>query len=250
MKMMKKQVKKRKWVILLGIVLLAVGMFSLLVGMKVVQINTLLAARYPVKGIDVSHYQGEIDWEKMKSYGMEFAYIKATEGSGYVDENFEENWREAEKAKLLCGAYHFFSFESEGKKQAEHFIKNVGDLKGRMIPVIDVEYYGKYAKMPPDIEKMKKELQDMVKRLEEKYGRKPMIYCTYSVYRRYIDGAFDEVPLWIRNVYYPPEDLGRKWTLWQYTDKAQLDGYNGDEKAIDCNVFQGEKEQLQDYIIR
>ena len=119
-----------------------------------------------------------------------------------------------------------------------------------MIPVIVVEYYGKYVKTPPDVEKVRKEVRDMIDALEGKYGEKPMIYCTYNVYRKYIEGVFDEVPLWIRNVYYPPEDIGRKWTLWQYTDRAQLDGYQGEEKSIDCNVFQGEKGQLNNYVIQ
>lgn len=250
MKKKKKQGKKRKWLIPLAVVLLAAVVFSVLVGTKVIRINTLLAAGYPVQGIDVSHYQGEIDWAKMKQQGMDFAYIKATEGSAHEDKRFDKNWKEAKAAGMLCGAYHFFSFESEGAKQAEHFIKKVGDLKGSLIPVVDVEYYGKYAEIPPDVEKVRKELREMVGALEKKYGRKPMIYCTYSVYRKYLDGAFDEVPLWIRNVYYPPEDIGRKWTLWQYTDRAQLDGYQGEEKSIDCNVFQGEKGQLNNYVIQ
>ena len=231
MKKKKKQGKKRKWLIPLAVVLLAAVVFSVLVGTKVIRINTLLAAGYPVHGIDVSHYQGEIDWAAMKQQGMDFAYIKATEGSAHEDECFDKNWEQAKAAGMICGAYHFFSFESEGAKQAEHFIKKVGDLKGSLIPVVDVEYYGKYVKTPPDVEK-------------------PMIYCTYNVYRKYIEGVFDEVPLWIRNVYYPPEDIGRKWTLWQYTDRAQLDGYQGEEKSIDCNVFQGEKGQLNNYVIQ
>ena len=250
MKKKKKQGKKRKWLIPLAVVLLAAVVFSVLVGTKVIRINTLLAAGYPVHGIDVSHYQGEIDWAAMKQQGMDFAYIKATEGSAHEDECFDKNWEQAKAAGMICGAYHFFSFESEGAKQAEHFIKKVGDLKGSLIPVVDVEYYGKYVKTPPDVEKVRKEVRDMIDALEGEYGEKPMIYCTYNVYRKYIEGVFDGVPLWIRNVYYPPEDIGRKWTLWQYTDRAQLDGYQGEEKSIDCNVFQGEKGQLNNYVIQ
>ena len=156
MKKKKKQGKKRKWLIPLAVVLLAAVVFSVLVGTKVIRINTLLAVGYPVHGIDVSHYQGEIDWAAMKQQGMDFAYIKATEGSAHEDECFDKNWEQAKAAGMLRGAYHFFSFESEGKKQAEHFIKKVGDLKGSLIPVIDVEYYGKYVKTPPDVEKVRK----------------------------------------------------------------------------------------------
>lgn len=247
--MAKKRKKQKKLCIFLVSVLLALTVFVTLVGMKVISVNTLFAAGYPVKGVDVSHYQGEVDWSQMKDQGMEFAYIKATEGSGHVDDYFEKNWTKAREAGMVCGAYHFFSFESEGKKQAKHFIKKVGRRSGMLIPVIDVEYYGKYAEKPPKNEKVEKELGEMIGELEKEYGKKPMIYCTYSVYNRYIKEQFSDIPLWIRNVYYLPKDIGREWTFWQYTDKARLAGYEGEEEAIDCNAFRWEKEKLQDYIL-
>ncbi|MDE7353302.1 MAG: hypothetical protein K2O06_09660 [Acetatifactor sp.] len=85
--------------------------------------------------------------------------------------------------------------------------------------------------------------------LEEHYGARPVIYATYTVYRRYIEGEFDQYPLWIRNVYYSPNlDLGRKWDFWQYTDKALLEG-GGTEPYVDCNVFSGTAEELAQYIL-
>ena len=80
---------------------------------------------------------------ELKEQNIEFIYIKATEGSTSQDDRFAENWENAEKAGLLSGAYHFFSYDSAGKTQAENFINTVGkDIKGRMLPVVDVEYYG------------------------------------------------------------------------------------------------------------
>lgn len=117
MKKKKKQGKKRKWLIPLAVVLLAAVVFSVLVGTKVIRINTLLAVGYQVHGIDVSHYQGEIDWAAMKQQGMDFAYIKATEGSAHEDECFDKNWEQAKAAGMLRGAYHFLVSKARGRSR-------------------------------------------------------------------------------------------------------------------------------------
>ena len=94
-------------------------------------------------GVDVSAYQAEIDMQKLGKQNIKFIYIKATEGSKTQDEKFAQNWQNARDADLVSGAYHFFSYDSAGKTQAENFIKTVGtDMKGRLLPAVDVEYYG------------------------------------------------------------------------------------------------------------
>ena len=76
-------------------------------------------------GVDVSAFQGKIDWHILAGESISFAFIKATEGSGYVDDNFEDNWRKASQTDLKIGAYHFFSYDSSGLTQAENFIQTV-----------------------------------------------------------------------------------------------------------------------------
>lgn len=117
MKKKKKQGKKRKWLIPLAVVLLAAVVFSVLVGTKVIRINTLLAAGYPVHGIDVSHYQGEIDWAAMKQQGMDFAYIKATEGSAHEDECFDKNWEQAKAAGCFAERIIFLVSKARGRSR-------------------------------------------------------------------------------------------------------------------------------------
>ena len=95
--------------------------------------NKIFSGRYKISGIDVSHYQGGIDWEDIEKQGVEFAYIKATEGSSYVDECYESNRKKAEETGIHIGFYHFFSFESPGITQAEHYIGTVGGLEGKLI---------------------------------------------------------------------------------------------------------------------
>lgn len=248
--LMKGSWKKRA----IGIVCICALACALIIGLiltKRLNINILFAQSYSLRGVDVSHYQGDIDWVKIQNQNVDFAFIKATEGSSHVDECFYDNWQAAAETELLVGAYHFFSFDSDAETQAELFINTVGNMSGKITPVIDIEYYGDKSQNPPDKEQVDEQFGKMLDILEEHYHTKPIIYTTYKVYRRYIKGRFNDYPLWIRNVYYPPgPEIEVDWTFWQYTDTAQLDGYNGDEKYIDMNVFYGSMEELEKLIVK
>lgn len=237
---------KRKIIILLLCITAAFFLFAVCVYLKIVKVNQLIVKRYPVQGIDVSHFQGEIDWGVLQNQGIDFAYIKATEGSSHVDEKFADNWTNALQTTMRIGAYHFFSFDSEGERQAANYIQTVGKLEGNLIPVVDVEYYGDKEKNPPPKEQVISELTHMLQALEQEYGVKPMLYTTYTVYYKYLSDSFTDYPLWIRNVYFSPNiNLINKWTLWQYSDTDVLKGYQGDEKYIDRNVYCADRDQFQ-----
>ncbi|MBQ9991772.1 MAG: glycoside hydrolase family 25 [Lachnospiraceae bacterium] len=226
------------------------AVFASLVITKKVKLNPYFSRSYTIRGVDVSNYQGEIDWEVLASQDIDFAFIKATEGSSHQDPSFEANWKKASETDLAIGAYHFFSFDSPGSTQAQWYMETVGDLSGKLVPVIDVEYYGNKAANPPSTEEVAKQLQDCLTLLEEEYGKKPIIYTTYKVYRRYIKDNFSDYPLWIRNVYYSPDlDMKGKWQFWQYSDTAILEGYVGKEPCIDLNVFYGSREEFENYLI-
>lgn len=219
---------------------------AMLTAMKVIKWNEFIAARYEVRGVDVSHYQGEIDFDCLAHQGMRFAFIKATEGSSHIDERFAENFAAASEAPLRAGFYHFFSYDSEGVSQAANYIANVSAKADMLPPVIDVEFYGTYLRRPADAQLVQPQLRTMVDALEAHYGVKPIIYCTMRAYRMYIEGAFDDCDLWIRSVYFAP-DAGIPWMFWQYTDDARLDGYAGEESRIDVNVFRGSEEDFKRY---
>lgn len=208
--------------------------------------NRFLVSGDYCRGVDVSHYQGRIDMAALKEAGIEFVYIKATEGSGTVDERYKENSSNARASGLLTGAYHFFSFDSDAETQAAHFISTVGGQSGNLVPMVDVEYYGNKRKNPPEVQETADSLQQCMDILEKEYNRKPVIYTTLSFYGKYIKGRFEEYPLWIRSVYYPAQFcVGDSWTFWQYDDKMVLDAYEGDEKYIDMNVFHGSREEME-----
>lgn len=204
-------------------------------------LNNPSKKQYPVSGIDLSHYQGEVDWPVLAQQNIMFAYIKATEGSSHTDARFAYNWEESGKTDLAAGAYHFFSFDSSGDTQADHFIHTVGNRSGMLPPAVDVEYYADKKSNPPDPESVREQLQIMLDRLEEYYHKPPVLYSTEDVWETYLKGHFDEYPLWIRNVVTKP-DSQADWYFWQYTNRGRLNGYAGEETFIDLNVFYGDIE--------
>lgn len=198
--------------------------------------------KYPVRGVDVSRYQGTIDWDVLAAQDVTFAFIKATEGSSHQDPCFVYNWRESQKSSIYVGAYHFFSYESSGETQARNFIDTVGMTAGTLPPVIDLEFYGDYYDNPLDKAETRKILDSLLVTLEAYYGKKPIIYTTMRAYYSYIlGGGYGEYPLWIRDVHMEPVV---KWSFWQYSDQGRLEGYDGvqadqTEVFIDLNVYHG-----------
>lgn len=235
--------RRKKWLILSG--LLAAAALVLILAAYGRRLTPVFASKYSVFGVDVSHHQGSVDWELFKEQGVQFAYIKATEGSSHTDTEFFNNLAGADAAGIAAGVYHFFSFDSSPETQAEHFISTAGELSGHLPPAVDVEYYGDKEANPPPKEAVIESLSEFLALLEKEYGKKPVIYTTYKVYHRYLKGEFDGYPLWIRNVYYPPADIGRTWTFWQYSDRGELSGHAGAEAYVDLNVFGGTKAELE-----
>ena len=231
--------------ILFPVLALLLAALAALVWLGVLWPNRLFARGYAVKGVDVSAFQGPIDWPVLAGQGVDFAFIKATEGSKHVDMCFADNWRDAPAAGVRVGAYHFFSFGSPGSVQADNFIATVPPIEGMLPPVVDVELYGAYQDDLPEVDVVRAELQVFLDEVEAHYGVKPIIYTLEDTYARYIEGAFDDHDLWIRNVVTPPRISG--WTFWQYSSRDQLEGYAGPEIFIDRNVFFGTREAFAAY---
>ncbi len=235
-------------IIISVVIVLCIVMFSL-VWNGVIILNGLFSKKYSVKGIDVSSYQGEIDWDKLSTQDISFVFIKATEGSSFVDKNFSYNFESAQKTSLAVGAYHFFSYDSEGETQAQNFIDTVKPYKGMLPPVIDLEFYADKEENPPDRAAVEKQLKILLNLLEEHYGQKPIIYATEKSYKLYLSNGYKDYDIWIRNVVSTPKlSDNRDWTFWQYTNRERLDGYNGEEKYIDMNVFNGSVEEFNNYV--
>ena len=191
------------------------------------------------KGIDISSYQENVDMKKLMEQGIEFAYIKSTEGSSHVDSTFKEKWSDAKEAGLVAGAYHYYSYSDSGVAQAENFINTVGDLAGRLIPAVDMELTAEEVMNPPEKDEVVRGLKAFLAIVEEKYKVKPLIYSSQDYYDKYLAEDFSSYPRWARNVYWPVYvNAGEGWLVWQYQDKGVLEGYSG-EKYIDLNVVNG-----------
>ncbi len=241
--------KKAKAIFISAIILVvaAAGVLAALFYFGVLHFNCPDRNTYPVRGVDVSRYQGEVDWQTLSEEGIAFAFIKATEGSAYVDPNFEANWADASGTGLRIGAYHFFSFESSGLKQAENFRNAVKRVDGMLPPVIDVEYYGAFRSVKDiDADQIKKELRDLVDELTSEYGMRPVIYVDQASYETIVKGGFDDCDLWYRSVYSPVPEAA-DWTFWQYSNRHVLKGYAGQERYVDMNVFNGTAEEFGAY---
>jgi lysozyme len=198
---------------------------------------------FSVKGVDVARYQGDIDWHELALQGIQFAFIKATEGSGYQDPKFMGNIALSRSNGVYAGAYHFFSGESSGKTQAINFISTTSDYEMDLPPVLDFEI-GK-----ADKETIIAEAMDFLRDVELYFGVKPIIYATYNSYNSYLAGSFDGYPLWIRDLMKEPKMHGnREWLFWQYCNRGRLKGIDRRQKYVDLNVFNGTQGDFDEYV--
>ena len=201
-------------------------------------------ARFPVQGIDVSHHQGSIDWPALAADGVDFAFIKATEGGDFSDARFKENWQAARAAGVVAGAYHFYTFCRKPQEQAAHFIATVPKETGMLAPAVDVEYGGNCDRKPSRVE-FAAEFNAFLRQVEAHFGQRMVIYATKESYTTLLAGRFTDRPFWFRSIASAPVLSDRKWTFWQYHNKGQRSGIDG---PVDLNAFVGSKEAFQDFV--
>ncbi|MER9327714.1 GH25 family lysozyme [Mesorhizobium sp. M0488] len=193
--------------------------------------------KYPVRGIDVSHHQGRIDWRRVAADDVAFAVIKATQGGDHVDNAFSTNLREARAAGLAVGAYHFFTFCRPGLDQAKNFIAVVPHDQPLLPPVVDIEFGGNCPQRPTP-EQLNTELQAFLGPVEAVFGKKAIVYLTDEAAIAYA-GQIAARPLWLRSLLLQPDRSD--WVYWQYHNRGRVDGIDGD---VDLNVLQGGQEKL------
>ena len=205
---------------------------------------------YEIHGIDISHYQGEIDWDELRNNGMiercpvRFVMIKATEGSTRIDDRFKENFYQAREYGFIRGAYHFWSTRSSGRAQAEHFLRQVKLEDGDLPPVLDVEHKAK----DQTPEEFKEGVLTWLRLVEMAYAAKPMIYTYYKFKLTYLnDSVFNDYPYWIAHYYVDSVKYEGPWKFWQHTDCGRLPGIKG---YVDFNIYNGSYYDLQQLTLR
>ncbi len=197
-----------------------------------------LPINYQIHGIDVSRYQHNIDWNAVSTMQDQevkigFAFIKATEGLGRVDMGFRKNWFNAKKAKVTRGAYHFFISSKSGKAQAENFIETVKLEKGDLPPVLDIE-----STNGASVADIQQRAQDWLLMIEKHYKVRPIIYTNINFYSNFLNGKFDDYPLWVAHYFVKDKPrIERNWIMWQHNERGRV---NGIDAYVDFNVFNGD----------
>lgn len=201
---------------------------------------------YPIFGIDISHHQGRVEWDKLKTEDVNFIFMKATEGGDYKDSMFLFNWNLAKTLKIKRGAYHYFTFCKNGRDQANNFIEAVKLQKGDLPPVIDLEFGGNCKRNVFNREQLTREIEAFMQVIENNYCEKAIIYTTPDFYKDYISGNFLEHPIWIREVLSKPHlPDNRKWMFWQY----RVDTLQGIDGEVDMNVFNGSESEFTQILV-
>lgn len=201
---------------------------------------------YQVHGIDVSHYQGDINWKMLEQtrqgqFPIRFIFMKATEGGDYPDDRFTANFDSARAHGFIRGAYHFYNPKTDANKQADFFIQSVKLEPGDLPPVLDIEKKGK------DMKKLQSDLKLWLRKVENHYGVKPIIYASYKFKTRYLnDSVFNTYPYWIAHYYVDSVRYEGDWKFWQHTDVGTLPGI---EEKVDLNVFNGSSTDLQKLLL-
>ena len=198
---------------------------------------------YEVVGIDISHHQANIDWDRLRNCSVDgqpirFVIIKGTEGTDLFDENFNDNFHWARQNELVRGAYHFFLPDRDVLRQADFFLKQVHLLEGDLPPILDVELRGRKS-----LPEFRRDVLMWLRRIESVYGVKPILYTSYKFKEDYLNGSeFADYPLWVAHY---EKNLGYKgeWIMWQFSDRGKVDGIRG---MVDFDIFNGDLRALHD----
>jgi lysozyme len=198
---------------------------------------------FPLHGIDVSKYQGDIDWQAVRRGGVAFAYIKATEGGNHIDAKFQANWEGARAAGLPRGAYHFVWWCRPPMEEIKWFESVVPAEPDALPPVLDVEATptSRTCKRRLDRESALRDMRVMLTEMERHYGKKPVIYTTVDFYEAILShDELSDYPIWIRSTKYSPHVRygSRKWHFWQYQSDGVVPGIRTN---VDRNAFHGDR---------
>lgn len=203
---------------------------------------------HEVHGIDISRYQGGIDWVSVRQAGIAFAFIKATEGGDHNDPAFMSYWQGAKAAGVPRGAYHYYYFCRSGAEQAAWFMANVPRDRGALPPVLDLEWTHKSqtCRYKPSPEEVRREATNFLNILQRHYGQRPIIYTTVDFYRDNNLGQMN-AEFWLRSVAAHPSEIypGQRWAFWQYTGTGLVPGISG---KVDVNAFAGTRAQWAQWL--
>lgn len=207
-----------------------------------------------VPGVDVSYYQGTIDWNAAAGDGIKFAFIRVSDGDpatvGFADPKFDENWVNAKAAGIIVGAYQFFRPNQDPVAQADYLIAKLGGAvnPGELAPEIDVETDGGLSDS-----QVVAAIGQWVSRVETQLGVSPIIYTSAYLWSQYTgnSSAFASYPLWVAHYTSPSgpffvPDAWSDWRFWQYSSSGSVAGIGGN---VDMDLFNGTLAALQAFTV-
>ena len=215
-------------------------LISAVLGLAIIAVLTLVYAlhwrpnveTYPVQGIDVSHHNGDIVWPTVAADGVDFAYIKATEGADMHDPRFAEHWIAADKAGVRRGAYHFFTLCRSATDQATNFIANVPRDAKALSAAVDLEFGGNCTGRPAR-NALLAELKIFITMVEAHTDKPIILYLTQEFDAFYDISSAINRQLWLRSIILKPAYGARPWVMWQASSFNRVHGIQG---RVDWNV--------------
>lgn len=177
------------------------------------------------EGIDVSHYQGSIDWDAVvNGTPISYVYLKATEGASLVDNTYERNLAEARRVGLSVGSYHFYRPNVNWQQQFDNMVSVVKMENQDLVPIIDIEHRGSVSE-----DTFISDLRAFVEKVTAYYGKKPLLYTYHNFYNRYLSGVFPDYHFMIARYRsdMPILDDGKDYIMWQYTSTGSIPGIRG-----------------------
>ncbi len=204
---------------------------------------------YPVHGIDLSRFQTSVDWPTARANGVNFAFVKATEGGDLVDPMFQDHWRGAGAAGVKRGAYHFFYHCRPAAEQARWYIAHVPRTAGALPPVLDMEWTptSPTCTLRREAATIRAEAGVFIAAVTAHYGRRPILYTSVDFFEDNEMWRVAGAEFWLRSVAAHPRDVydSQRWSFWQYTSTGQVPGIVG---RVDINVFAGSRAGWTDWL--
>lgn len=186
-------------------------------------------------GIDVSEWQGKINWKKVSRSGVRYTYIRACVGSYYVDSQFRRNHRYAKRNGIKTGFYHYITARSvkQARKQARFFARTIEPYSYDMRPVMDFESFGKLSKR-----EINRIALAYLKELKKRTGKKVAIYSdSNNATNTFTDSRLTKYPLWVAayGVSKPATGKWKTYAAWQFADDGRISGIRDD--SVDLDYF-------------
>lgn len=212
--------------------------------LKPKKIKEIVSSSPYLFGIDVSHYQGHINWDKVSrgKRSIHYAIIRSTMGRDGKDLTFQYNWKEAKRHRIIRGAYHYYRPNENSFEQFNNFASTVVLRNGDLPPVLDVEEMSIYG-----VDNLRRGVLNWLRLAEQHYGVKPIIYTGRSFYDHYLKGYIDDYPLWIAAYSGKHRVNDMNWVFHQFTEWVYVEGITTN---VDGNDFNGTREDLERLVVR